>query len=106
MLFLFHYILSPLHRHLFLIFLQYEMVHSSNIFSTVKPASCKISINPFEISTSSNLSSLLFTVSAIFIVDDDDDGVDSDNCELEFFTTIIGWFFSPKNSKQNHLIYS
>ena len=50
------------------------------MLSTVKPALCKISINPFEIYSSSNLSSFLFTVSSIFIDDDDED---SDNCELE-----------------------
>ena len=41
--------------------------------------------------TSSNLSSFLITVSAISIIDDD--GIDSDNSELESFTIKTGLLF-------------
>jgi hypothetical protein len=58
---------------------------------TVKPASCKISINPFEISTSSILWFFLFTVSSLFIDDDNEEEKDSDNCEVEPF--MIGLLF-------------
>jgi hypothetical protein len=54
----------------------------------VKLAFCNISINPFEISTSYNLSSFLFTVSHISI-----DEIDSDDCKVESFTTIMGLLF-------------
>jgi hypothetical protein len=47
-----------------------------------------------EIFKSANLSSFLFTVSATFIVDDDLE--DSDNCELESFTTIIREYLIDK----------
>jgi hypothetical protein len=62
------------------------------MLSMVKPAFCNISINPFEISTSYNLSSFLFTVSPISI-DDDYDEIDSDDCKVESFTTIMGLLF-------------
>src|SRR5215204_7012205 len=66
----------------------------SNIVSIVKPASCKISINPLEISSSSNLSSFfLFTVSTISIDNDENGGEDSDNCKVESFTTIMDLLF-------------
>ena len=60
------------------------------MLSLVKPTYCNISINPFEIRSSSNLSSLLFTVSTISN-DADYNGINSDDCKVESFTPYYGF---------------
>ena len=61
------------------------------MLSLVKPTYCNISINPFEIRGSSNLSSFfLFTVSTISN-DADYNGINSNDCKVESFTPYYGF---------------